>query len=192
MLFHFGCICLAYSANHRRSSVQDRGLAFLQPYLIGLNFYPETLPIEWIDDDGPPSATRISVSDSSENEWTTVLSTQANANSQSNGLESLGLHRSNSRRLLQLLTALSKNEDEDGIFRILKSVAIRLDVKAVGEGTSLKSFDRIRLELPGTPIPDGGMEPVFVEAMVARFENGEMGLVPQVEPHRSVRSKLNQ
>lgn len=191
MLFHFGCICLAYSANHLRSSVQDRGLALLQPYLIGLNFYPETLPVEWIDDDSPPSATRISVSDSSENEWTTVLSTQANANSHSNRLESLGLNRSNSRRLLQLLTALSKNEDDDGIFRVLKSVAVRLDAKANGEPRSQEMFDRIRLELPGVPTMDGGTEPVFVEAMVARFENGELGLVPQVEPHRSVRSKLN-
>lgn len=172
--------------------MQDRCLTFLQPYLIGLNFYPETLPVEWIDDNSPPSATRISVSDFSENDWTTVLSTQANANSPAGSFESLGLHRSNSRRLLQLLTALSKNEDEDGILRILKSVAVRLDANAVGEGASLKSFDRIRLELPGPATPDGGMEPVFVEAMVARFENGEMGLVPQVEPHRSVRSKLNQ
>jgi hypothetical protein len=62
---------------------------------------------------------------------------------------------------------------------------------AIQEGNSFKSFDRIRLELPGIPTPDGDMEPVYVEAMVARFENGEMGLVPQVEPHRSVRSKLN-
>lgn len=182
---------MAYSANHRRSSVQDRCLAFLQPYLIGLNFYPETLPVEWIDDDSPPSATRISISDSSGGKWITVLSTQANANSLGGSLESLGLHRSNSRRLLQLLSALSKNEDEDGILRVLKSVAVRLNAMAIQAGNSPKSFDRIRLELPGIPTPDGDMEPVFVEAMVARFENGEMGLVPQVEPHRSVRSKLN-
>jgi len=186
ILVHFSSLCVAYSANQMRSPLQDRVLVFLQPYLIGFNFYPETLPVELIADENPPSSTRISISSSGQGEWSTVLSTQVSA------LESLSLHGLKSRRLLQLLSALSKNEDEDGILRILESVAMRVDSIDFKLGTVDKPFDKIRLELPGVPTDDGGLEPVFVEALVARFEDGEIGLVPKVEPHRSVRSKLNE
>lgn len=185
LLFHFGSLCLAYSANYNRSTVQDNVLVALQPYLLVLNFYPETLPVQLIAQDDPPSSTSVAVANSVDGDWTTVLG------SKTTGVSAPSLHSLTSRRLLNLLTALSQNEDEDGILRILKGIASKLEAIDFHVGDRKEPFDLIRLELPGSPNEEGTMEPVWVEAAVARFENGEIGLVPKVDPHRTVRSKLN-
>ena len=88
---------------------------------------------------------------------------------------------------------LSENEETEGILRIFKSIVVH--VESTGPNQSPIFVDRIRLEQP-VEEKEENSDPqsetrdfTLVEASVARFENGEIGLVPKIETHRSVRAK---
>ncbi len=88
---------------------------------------------------------------------------------------------------------LSDNEETEGILRIFKSIVVH--VESTGPNQSPIFVDRIRLEQP-VEEKEENSDPqsetrdfTIVEASVARFENGEIGLVPKIETHRSVRAK---
>ncbi|MCF7959421.1 MAG: hypothetical protein K9M08_01650 [Pirellula sp.] len=188
ILFHFAAIGLTYAANWRRSVIQDNVLVWLQPYLIGGCWYQEMLPIEWVSGQNKSLPTKVSIQTKKKpDEWYPVL------DSRSEGYASNGMNPVKSRRLLRAMIELSANEETEGILRIFKSIVVH--VESTGPNESPILVERIRLEQPieekgedSDPQSDT-REFALVEASVARFENGEIGLVPKIESHRSVRAK---
>ena len=175
ILFHFFAIVLTYSANWRRSSIQDRALGHLQPYLIGGSWYQEMLPVEWLSDSIGQKSSRISIQTAdAPREW--MIALDASEKKQS---------ASRSQRLLHVLTELAVSEDTQGLTNILKSVVLHLEHDPAKPGQKLVG---IRLERHSDPTVETESKDILYEASLARFPSGEFGFVPKLESHRSVRA----
>lgn len=174
ILIHFLAIGLTYSANWRRSAVQDNTLSWLQPYLIGGSWYQEMLPVEWISDSIGLKTVRISIQtvDSSQ-DWTPALDSSAK-----------GIDQARTQRLLHVLTELAIGEDTEGLTNVLKSIVLHLE----SDPARPQQLVGIRLERLPEPLAAPEAESILYEASLARFPSGEFGFVPRVESHRSVRS----
>jgi len=191
IVFHFSVIVLTYATNSRRSAIQDQALVFLQPYLIGGNWYQEMLPIEWVAGDSSHGSISISVQTmDAPNRWKPILESREPAS------RSILSDQIKTRRLLQLAVKLHENDDPEAILRILHSVVLHLD--SPGTNSKLdpsRLVTHIRLEQAtnekiSTEIePDDATPATIFEASVARFESGEIGLIPKIEDRRSVRAK---
>ena len=172
ILAHFGAIGLTYATNWRRSALQDSVLVWLQPYLIGANWYQEMLPIEWISDAHSSKQFRISVqSNDNPHEWESVLEAKK-----------LALDNARAERLLHLLAELAGTEDTQGFTNVLKSIVLHIE-----NGRS-SNILKIRLEKTSETLAENEEENVLYEASLARFSNGEFGFVPKIENHRTVRA----
>lgn len=172
ILAHFGVIGLTYATNWRRSKLQDSVLQWLQPYLIGANWYQEMLPIEWISDAHSSKRIRISVqANDNPHEWKIVLDTKK-----------LALNNAKAERLLHLLAELAVTEDTQGLTNVLKSIVLHIEN---GRTTTIL---KIRLEKTSESLAESEEEKVLYEASLARFPNGEFGFVPKIENHRTVRA----
>ncbi len=174
-MLHFGAIGLTYATNWRRSEFQDRVLVWLQPYLIGVNWYQEMLPVEWISDAQTAKSIRLSVQASDEpKDWKAVFDTTH-----------MALDNARTERLLHLLAELSTHDDTQGLTKVLKSIVLHLEnPRKNGNSTVL----RIRLEKTSAPKSEIEEEAVLYEASLARFPSGEFGFVPKIENHRTVRA----
>ena len=175
ILFHFGAIGLSYATNWRRSTVQDRILVWLQPYLIGGNWYQEMLPIEWISDANSNKSVRVSVqTDATPNQWQAVLDTSVNSAS-----------RAKIDRFLHPLVEFAKSEDTEGLTRILKSLVEHIESEPTANTTRIL---KIRLEKVSQMELESNAVSILYEASLARFPKGEFGFVTDIESHRSVRA----
>lgn len=190
IIFHFAAIGLTYATNWRRSVIQDNILVWLQPYLIGGCWYQEMLPIEWVSGQNKSLPIKVSIqTKKNPDEWYPVLDSRSKIHASSD------MNPAKSRRLLRAMIELSANEETEGMLRIFKSIVVHVESTSPSESPIF--VDRIRLEQPvvekgenSDPQSDT-REFALVEASVARFENGEIGLVPKIESHRSVRAKNN-
>jgi hypothetical protein len=161
---------------------------WLQSYLIGGCWYQEMLPIEWVSGQNKSLPTKVSIqTKNNPDEWYPVLESRSESHATS------GMNPAKSRRLLRAMIELSENEETEGILRLFKSIVVHVESTGPNEPPIL--VDRIRLEQTveekgenSDPQSDT-REFALVEASVARFENGEIGLVPKIESHRSVRAK---
>ena len=175
VLFHFSAIVLTYSANWRRSALQDNLLGALQPYLICGNWYQEMLPVDWISDANGQSTLRLSIHTSkAPQEWKPVLDSSKKA-----------IGQAQTRSLLIVLNEFAINDDTQGVVNILKSIMQHLEHD---RSTSSHTILGIRLEKVRDALSDSEAEETLYEASVARFPNGEFGFVPKLESHRSVRA----
>ena len=175
VLLHFGTIGLSYATNWRRSAIQDGLLVSLQPYLIGVNWYQEMLPIEWISDAHKAKSIRVSVQVGDEpNDWKPAFNTSP-----------MALDNARTERLLHLLAELASNDDTESLTFVLKSIVLHLENP---KKNSKSSISRIRIEKTSAPPTESEEQPVLYEAALARFPNGEFGFVPKIENHRTVRS----
>lgn len=175
ILLHFGAIGLSYAANWRRSAFQDGLLVRLQPYLIGVNWYQEMLPIEWISDAHNAKSIRVSVQANDQpKDWKPVFNATP-----------MALDKARTERLLHLLAELSGNDDSEGMTNVLKSIVLHIEnPKKSSKSTVL----RIRIEKNLPPNAESEEEPVLYEASLARLPNGEFAFVPKIENHRTVRA----
>jgi hypothetical protein len=174
ILFHFLALGLTYSANWRRSVIQDNALAWLQPYLIGGNWYQEMLPVEWVSDSIGQKTTRISIQTVDKpTSWTPALDSSKKGNDQAR-----------TERLLHVLTELAISEDTQGLTNVLKSIVLHLESDPVRP----ERLVGIRLERLSQPLAAPELESILYEASLARFPSGEFGFVPRIDSHRSVRS----
>ena len=174
ILFHFLALGLTYSANWRRSAIQDNTLTWLQPYLIGGNWYQEMLPVEWVSDSIGQKTVRVSIQTAdAPTSWTPALDSSEK-----------GIDQARTQRLLYVLAELAMSEDTQGLTYVLKSMVLHLESDPVRP----QQLVGIRLErLPETlAAPEAAA--ILYEASVARFPSGEFGFVPRIESHRSVRS----
>jgi hypothetical protein len=146
------------------------------------------LPIEWVSGQNKSFPTKVSIqTKQNPNEWLPVLE------SRSERYASSGMDPAKSRRLLRAMMELSDNEEIEGILHIFNSIVVH--VESAGPKESPVFVARIRLEQPDEKKDENGepqsdtREFTIVEASVARFENGEIGLIPKIESHRTVRAR---
>lgn len=185
LLAHFGVISLTYSTNWRRSAAQDQILGYLQPYLIGCNWYQEMLPVEWTSGQSSSNATRVSVSASSvDDDWKPVISNR------SYGLGALTFHQNKVERWIRLAQELAASDDQEGLLRLMRSLVLHLD-----HSEEFQEHRVVRIRLEQTVKKDSSdsadsnepSEITLIEAQVARLEDGSIGLIPKIEEHREVR-----
>jgi len=175
ILLHFAAIGLSYSTNWRRSSLQDGLLVNLQPYLIGVNWYQEMLPIEWISDAHKTKRIRVSVQETDNpKNWKPVFDTTQ-----------MAIDNARTERLLHLLAELASNDDTEGLTNVLKSIVLHLENFIKRDKSTVL---RIRIEKSSDPEAGSEEESILYEASLARFPNGEFSFVPKIENHRTVRS----
>ncbi len=148
-------------------------LLWLQPYLIGLNWYQEMLPIEWISDSNGTKKVRVSIQTTSKpNEWQTVLDSSRNSPT-----------RTRSERFMYPLVELARGDDGQGLTNIFKSIVLHLEAEKTNDS---ETISRIRLENLSVTTLGSETESVLYEAALARFPTREFGFVPEIEKHRSV------
>ena len=73
VVVHFVAILATYSAYWRRSGIQDDVLTASQPYLIGLNWYVEMLPIEWNKADSADMKAKLTALEKNQTERIVLL-----------------------------------------------------------------------------------------------------------------------
>ena len=76
------------------------------------------------------------------------------------------------------------SENTQGLTNVLKSMVLHLE----HDPAKPEQLVGIRLERLASPTVESESETILYEASVARFPNGELGFVPKLESHRSVRS----
>ncbi|MFN9412995.1 MAG: hypothetical protein ACK57V_11570 [Pirellula sp.] len=167
---HFIGILLTYSANWRRSAIQDDTLTLGQPYLIGLNWYVEMLPIDWNRADSADLEARLSVQEKNETERIVLLDSNADT-----------VDRAKKRSLLRLLVSVIEAGDDDGAALLLSSIISHEQASAT---RTQKPIVSVRLE----KLLDAGDAnySVLYEATVKQASDGTIQFLPVLEPQRTV------
>ncbi len=175
LMLHLFSVAISYSANWRRSSIQDAAIVWLQPYLIGANWYQEMLPIEWISENNRPGSIQLLVEhEAGHNHWVPTLDSD-NSNNEKRKFD----------RLLHVLSELAIGEDSQGLTRILKSIVLHLEAGGSGNASRIS---KIRLLKRSESNLSKEADSVLYEAALARFPSGEFGFIPKIDSHRSVRA----
>ena len=165
---HFAAILVTYSANWRRSGIQDDTLTLGQPYLIGLNWYVEMLPIDWNRADSADLKARLSVQEKNETERLVLLDSNADT-----------VDRAKKRSLLRLLVSVIEAGDDDGAALLLSSM-----IKHEQVSRTQKPIVSVRLE----KLLDSGNAnySVLYDATVKQSSDGAIQFLPVLEPQRTV------
>lgn len=167
---HFVAVLVTYSANWRRSSIQDDILTLGQPYLIGLNWYVEMLPIEWNRADSADLKTRLSVQEKNNTERLILLDSNADT-----------MDRAKKRNLLRLLVSILEAGDDDGAALLLSSMIKHEQASATRTKNPIVS---VRLEKL-LDARDTNYS-VLYEATVKQSSDGTIKFLPVLEAQRTV------
>lgn len=170
LIAHFGLIALVYFSNNssQRMPLADELLQKCQPYLIGMGWYAELLPMSLIGYEVYDKPIRIDLkSDRNSRIWTTWIDS-AEADSRW-------------RRLCQLIGALAINEDEEGLGQLVLSIGKRGKLDGI-------EIDQIRIV---TKDFESQTDILLYQAWMVPLSDGELTLVPELEPTRSVPVKLS-
>jgi hypothetical protein len=180
---HFAILTLTYATNWRRSAVQDRLHELVQPYSILGNWYTEMLPFECATTNMTSNETRISIQRADSEQWETLMSSWPSR-------QPHAVHLSfKSHRLMRLVHELIGSEDQEGLLRILKSIAVH-DNSNVPDGRLLSRFRITQTSKIDTPSPDTlADQEIVLEATVVRLEDGSIGLIPKIDAHREVQAR---
>lgn len=185
LLIHFGCILLTLSTNRRRSNVQDSFHSLFQPYLVGLNWYQEMLPLDWISGAGTGDFF-VAIQTTESSQWTTLMPGPTVSIA-----ERIGIQHEKTLRMVQLLAEMTKSENHEGAMQILRSIISHLDASA----EKSQRVQRIRVQrkkslesMAQVSDAESISEEVVFEVSIARFADGTFGLVPKIEVQREVRA----
>ena len=165
LVLHFGLISLVYFSNNSlsRMPIADNALIKMQPYLVGLGWYTELLPMSIVGSESFDRPIQIDYrTDRSGRTWTAWIDS---ANSDARW-----------RRLSQLAGALASNEDEEGFGLI----ALSLVQRARAQGLEI---DQIRFTAQDSTGKGNG---TLYQATVIPMANGELTLVPSIDSTRTV------
>lgn len=165
LVLHFGLISLVYFSNNSlsRMPIADHLLIKMQPYLVGLGWYTELLPMSIVGSESFDRPVQIDYrSDRSSRTWTAWIDSASSD--------------ARWRRLSQLAGALASNEDEEGFGLI----ALSLVQRARAQGLEI---DQIRFTAKDSMGKGNGM---LYQATVIPLANGELTLVPSMDSTRTV------
>lgn len=170
VVVHFVAIVATYSANWRRSGIQDDVLTASQPYLIGLNWYVEMLPIEWNKADSADMKAKLTALEKNQTERIVLLDSTTTT-----------LDRAKKRSLLRLLVSILEVGDDDAAALLLSSVIKHEQASGVRSGGPIVS---VRLEKL-LDVGDANYS-VLYEATVKQSNEGSIQFLPVLEPQRTV------
>ena len=156
VVVHFVAILATYSANWRRSGIQDDVLTASQPYLIGLNWYVEMLPIEWNKADSADMKAKLTALEKNQTERIVLLDSTTTT-----------LDRAKKRSLLRLLVSILEVGDDDAAALLLSSVIKHEQASGVRSGGDANYS-------------------VLYEATVKQSNEGSIQFLPVLEPQRTV------
>lgn len=170
LMAHFSLIGLVYFSNNsmHRMPWADDLLQKSQPYLIGMGWYTELLPMSLIGYEIYDKSIGIDYKlDRNSRTWTSLVE------SAESDLRW--------RRLCQILGAFALNEDEEGIGQIALSIAKR----ARQEGIQI---DQLRIT---TQDAESQANVLLYQAWLVPLKDGDLTLVPELEPTRTVPVELS-
>ena len=165
LVLHFGLISLVYFSNNSlsRMPIADNVLIRMQPYLVGLGWYTELLPMSIVGSESFDRPVQIDYrTDRNSRTWTAWIDSASSD--------------ARWRRLSQLAGALASNEDEEGFGLI----ALSLVTKAKAQGLEI---DQIRFTAKDSTVKGNGL---LYQATVIPLSNGELTLVPSIDSTRTV------
>lgn len=163
---HFLVLVIAYSGNSQKSTNKDSLINYLKPYLIGLNWDVELIPIEWnrvIPEEG---CARL------------VMRTEGGETYEALRSNSTKSDRQRERQLIGLMNLMALNADDNGL-SLLVSSAIRH-----AEKTQNKTFSYVAIEQRQY----GTAEYVPVYQAKKVLLGDRITLLPILEDQRTVRS----
>jgi hypothetical protein len=174
---HFVAILVTYSSNWRRSGIQDDTLTLGQPYLIGLNWYVEMLPIDWNRADSADLKARLSVQEKNETERIVLLDSNADT-----------VDRAKKRSLLRLLVSVIEAGDDDGAALLLSSMIKHEQSSDMRPRSPIDSVRRPIVSVRLEKLLDAGDKnySVLYEATVKQASDGTIQFLPVLEPQRTV------
>jgi hypothetical protein len=165
LILHFFLIALVYFSNNSlsRMPLADRIIEKFHPYLIGLGWYTELLPMSVIGSEAYEKPVtidyRLERTSKTWNSW--IDSTTSDVRW---------------KRLAQLAGALAVNDDDEG----LGQIALSLVRRARAQGLE---FDQIRF----TAIEPGSQQNTLLyQATIVPLSSGELTLVPELESTQTV------
>ena len=165
LILHFSLISLVYFSNNslHRMPLADQIIEKFHPYLIGLGWYTELLPMSVIGSEAYEKPVtidyRLERTSKTWNSWIDSSTSDVRW-----------------KRLAQLAGALAINDDDEG----LGQIALSLVRRARAQGLE---FDQIRF----TAIEPGSSQNVLLyQATIIPLASGELTLVPELESTRTV------
>jgi len=165
LLVHFGLIALVYFSNNslHRTPLVDEALQKCQPYLIGMGWYTELLPMSMVGSESYDKPVAFEYrSDAKSRIWTSWIESDS--------------ADSRWKRLGQLAGALAANEDDEG----LGQIALSLVKRARREGIE---FEQLRIVAKE---PEAQRPILLYQATVVPLASGELTLVPTIDATRTV------
>jgi hypothetical protein len=165
LVLHFGLISLVYFSNNSlsRMPIADNVLIRMQPYLVGLGWYTELLPMSIVGSESFDRPVQIDYrTDRNSRTWTAWIDSVSSD--------------ARWRRLSQLAGARASNEDEEGFGLI----ALSLIKRAKAQGLEI---DQIRFTAKDSTVKGNGL---LYQATVIPLANGELTLVPSIDSTRTV------
>jgi hypothetical protein len=143
--------------------IADNVLIRMQPYLVGLGWYTELLPMSIVGSESFDRPVQIDYrTDRNSRTWTAWIDSASSD--------------ARWRRLSQLAGALASNEDEEGFGLI----ALSLVKRAKAQGLEI---DQIRFTAKDSTVKGNGL---LYQATVIPLSNGELTLVPSIDSTRTV------
>lgn len=165
LILHFLTLWTVYAANWRRSSTQDRWLNTFQPYLLGLGFGSEMVPVEWGRAPTADLPTRLILQ--YEDKALIYLDSKT-----------MTWDRLKHRQLLGILSSTIEAGDDESVTQILASAVAHAE-KIQGNG-----FELVRVEKISDP--EVGYEEIY-RASIVHEDNAPLRFVPALDPQRTIR-----
>jgi hypothetical protein len=163
---HFLVLIIAYSGNSQKSTNKDKLINYLKPYLIGLNWDIELVPLEWNGVLPGEGCARLILKADDGDKFEALSSNSTKSD------------RQRERQLIGMINVMALNANDDGLSALLVS-ALRH-----AEKTQNKTFSFVTIEQRqyGT----SAYLPVY-EARKVVVDNA-ITLLPKIEGQRTVRS----
>lgn len=165
-IIHFAVLIIAYSGNSQKSTNKDALINYLKPYLIGLNWDVELVPVEWNGVLPGEGCARL------------ILKTDSGDTYEALSTNSTKSDRQRERQLIEMINMMALNANDDGLSLLLVS-ALRH-----AEQTQNKTFSSVTIEQRQYGTSE--YFPVY-EARKVVVENA-ITLLPKLEGQRTVRS----
>jgi hypothetical protein len=163
---HFLVLIIAYSGNSQKSTNKDKLINYLKPYLIGLNWDIELVPLEWNGVLPGEGCARL------------ILKADDGDTFEALSSNSTKSDRQRERQLIGMINMMALNANDDGLSALLVS-ALRH-----AEKTQNKTFSFVTIEQRQY----GTLEYLTVyEARKVVVDNA-ITLLPKIEGQRTVRS----
>jgi hypothetical protein len=163
---HFAVLIVAYSGNSQKSTNKEALITYLKPYLIGLNWDVELVPVEWNGVLPGEGCARL------------ILKTDDGDTFEALSSNSTKSDRQRERQLIGIINMMALNANDDGLSSLLVSALKHAEL------SQNKNFSSVSIEQRQYGTSE--YMPVY-EARKVVVDN-VVTLLPKLEGQRTVRS----